>query len=88
MKRYDFNVFLKQAIVGAEGTSSGKSFQTMGASNAKLWSSVFWTYVQMDRIEEPPRSFYLMVVSCTISSTTVGQKSTKVTGMEETCKLF
>ena len=33
MKRYVFNIFLKQVRVGAEWTSSGKSFQTVGAFN-------------------------------------------------------
>ena len=56
--RYDFNLFLKQARAGTELTSSGKSFQTVGASKAKLWSKCFFTYVQMNRIVEPPRIFY------------------------------
>ena len=54
-----FLLFLKQARVGAERTSSGKSFQTVGASKAKLWPKWFFIYVQMDRIEGLPGTFYL-----------------------------
>ena len=39
--RYDFNLYLKQAKVGAEQTSSAKSFQTVGASIGKLWPKGF-----------------------------------------------
>ena len=52
-------LFLKQVRVGAEWTSLGKSFKTVGASKTKLWPKCFWIYVHMDRIEEPPRIFYL-----------------------------
>ena len=41
LKRYDFNLFLKQARVGAEQISSGKSFKTVEASKAKLWPMCF-----------------------------------------------
>ena len=56
-----FTFFLKQARVGAEKTSSGKSFQIVGSSKAKLWPQcfVFVIYVQMDRIEEAPSTFHL-----------------------------
>ena len=59
LERYDFNLFLKQSRVGAERTSSGKSFQIVVASKAKLWPKCFRIYVQMDRIEERSRTFYL-----------------------------
>ena len=35
----------------------------------------------MDRLEEHPRTFIRMVVSCTVSSTMSRHKRTKVTGM-------
>ena len=59
MKRYDFNIFLKQVSGGAEQSSSGKSFQTNGVSKAKLCPKCFFINVQMDRIEEPPTTFNL-----------------------------
>ena len=31
----------------------------MGASKAKLWLKCYFIYVQMGRLEEPPRTFYL-----------------------------
>ena len=59
LKRYDIILFLKQAKVGAEWTSTGKSFQTMGASEVKLLPKCILIYVKMDRIKELPRTNYL-----------------------------
>ena len=42
LKRYIFNLFLKQGRVGAERTSSGKSFQTLRVSKAKHVAKVFF----------------------------------------------
>ena len=57
LKSYDFNLFLKQVSVLALGPHQ--------ANHSKLWEhqkqncgqSVFFIYVQMDRIKEPPRTF-------------------------------
>ena len=37
-----FYLFMKQARVGAEQTSSGKLFQTVAASKTRLWSKRFF----------------------------------------------
>ena len=91
LKRYDFNHFLKQARVRAEQTSSGKSFQTVGASKAKLWLKWFfffiygWTeWTELRNLQEP---FSWTFVSCTISFTMSRQKRTKITGINAVKKL-
>ena len=85
---YDFNIFLKQASVGAEQTSSGKLFQTVGASKANLcfWGVFLFMYrwIELSNLQEP---FIWMVGCCTISSTTSRQKRPKVTGMTIVKKL-
>ena len=44
---------------GRMDLTSDKSFQTVGDSKAKLWPKCFSLYIQIDRIEEPPRTFDL-----------------------------
>ena len=55
----------------------------MGASKAKLWLKCFLIYVQMDGIEEPPRTFYLDGCIFHIEQTNENQ-SNRVDHSEET----
>ena len=49
--------------MGAECTSSNKSFQTVGLSKANVRKSVFQ---QKDRIEQPPRNLLVGYILCHI----------------------
>ena len=68
-KRHDFNLFLKQAKVGQNVSHQGIHSKPWEHQKQSSGQSAFFIYVQMDRIEEPARTFYLD--GCTFSILTI-----------------